>query len=631
LTPALKTALNYAERGWYVFPIQPGLKLPYAGFSWKEKSTNIVDTVLAAAAHPRYKDCNWALDCGKSGLLITDYDDPTKLKDPGDFGLLVQTPRDGFHGYSEGPGPTSASRIDAGIDTRGVGGYVLIPGSVNGNGKPYKMVHDRGTLSRAPDYILDGLGPAGGVKDPLDMAPRSNDAEDLLLELDHPTNVQRAKDYLLYRAPEAIEGAGGDATTYEVACAVRDHGISEDKALDLMFTSWNYYKAQPPWDIYELGRKVRNAYTYAKDSIGNATPQKLFQSDSSPIFIHNAKVLSELKPIEWQIEDILVKNSLYYDFGDPGSFKTFIALDRLLCIAAGIDYHGHKVQQGSVFYVAGEGQQGLGRRIAAWHKAHGTKALDIPFFVARAPTQLMDVRALDAIMGEIERLQAEFGDPAVVHLDTLSRNFGAGDESATKDMNTVIQNLDSAFGTDFCRGITHHTGHFNKDRARGSIALHGAADAAFRMAQVPERLQVIAECKKQKDAPPAMPILFDLKLIRLKIGSDFDQSYVMEKAQEGHDVVENVGDSGKLSEAQRSALDILEENEGTLSVVKWSKLCLDRGVYKRNDGFLRGIARLAKRGLTVEADDGSSVSSVLNLLKNQEVRSDEEVKRSETE
>jgi len=166
-------------------------------------------------------------------------------------------------------------------------------------------------------------------------------------------------------------------------------------------------------------------------------------------FIHNASVLQDLQPIEWRIQDLMVENSFYYDFGDPGSFKTFVALDRLLCIAAGIDYHGHKVKQGTVFYIAGEGQQGIGRRIQAWHAHHKTKASAVPFFLAQTPTQLMDLDALDNVRRAVDAMAKEYGLPAVLHIDTLARNFGEGDENATADMNRVIQNVDAAFGNDF--------------------------------------------------------------------------------------------------------------------------------------------------------------------------------------
>lgn len=331
-------------------------------------------------------------------------------------------------------------------------------------------------------------------------------------------------------------------------------------------------------------------------------------------FIHNADILSDLRPVEWRIRDILTDYALYYNFGDPGHFKTFIELDRLLCIASGIDYHGHKVKQGTVFYIAGEGQQGIGRRIAAWHIAHGTKAADVPFFVSKTPTQLMDLEAVEDVRRAVDSMAKKYGLPAVVHIDTLARNFGPGDENATKDMNAGISNLDHAFGADFCRGLTHHTGHGNKERARGSIALHGAADAAFRIC-LSDTGQIVAECKKQKDAPAAPMMIFERREILLQIGATEDRSYVLDLIAEGDEACGIVKPKrgGELKGGLQSALNILrrlyaryEDNlrksgrscaTPSVSFTDWRTACMDAGLYKRTDNFRTAAEKILLHGL----------------------------------
>jgi len=349
-------------------------------------------------------------------------------------------------------------------------------------------------------------------------------------------------------------------------------------------------------------------------------------------FIHNAEILANLHPIEWQIRDILVEKSFYYDFGDPGSFKTFIALDRLLCIAAGIDYHGHRVKQGSVFYIAGEGQQGLGRRIAAWHIAHKTNAKDTPFFLAKTPTQLMDPDAVDEVRQAVDALAKEYGPPAVLHIDTLARNFGEGDENTTKDMNRVIQNMDVAFGNEFCRGITHHSGHTNKDRARGSIALHGAADEAFR-ASVTASQQVLVKCRKMKDAPSSPAMLFDLNSIKLPIADQYDESFTLTLAAEG-DEAEAVAKresskTAKTSGSMKSALTLLDkmyvEYEKNLdgrqssipkvAISDWRDACVEKNYYRTKSNFNRALESMRDRKLVHFDEDNAFVYSVSIYLK----------------
>ena len=347
-------------------------------------------------------------------------------------------------------------------------------------------------------------------------------------------------------------------------------------------------------------------------------------------FIHNADILADLRPIEWRIRDILTDYALYYNFGDPGHFKTFIELDRLLCIASGTDYHGHKVKQGTVFYICGEGQQGIGRRIAAWHIAHGTKAADVPFFVSRTPTQLMDLTAIQDVRQAVDAMTKEYGQPAVVHFDTLARNFGEGDENATKDMNAAISNLDKAFGNDFCRGLTHHTGHANKDRARGSMALHGAADGAFRVSLAPSG-QIVVECKKLKDAPTPPLMVFNRQEVLLRIGDTEDRSYVMELEAEGDEAiglvkpqkaVELKGGMAKAVGILRNLYDRYRENlkkggrstaTPQVSYTDWRAACMDAGLYKHTDTFRRAFDAILLKGL-VELDKSNKFVYLTDIV-----------------
>jgi hypothetical protein len=347
-------------------------------------------------------------------------------------------------------------------------------------------------------------------------------------------------------------------------------------------------------------------------------------------FLHGADIMSKLQPVQWRIEGILTDCLFYYDFGDPGSFKTFLAIDRLLCIASGLPYHGHAVKQGTVFYICGEGFQGIGRRMAAWYAMHGVDALDVPFFVSKSPAQLMDLKGLLDVRRAVDAMAKRYGPPAVVHLDTLARNFGEGDENATADMNAAISNLDKAFGTDFCRGLTHHTGHANKDRARGSMALHGAADAAFRIG-LNESGQVVVECKKMKDAPPAPLMIFNRREVVLQIGDAADHSYVMELAAVGDEAVgivkprKGVELGGKMKEAldtlrrvqRRYAKNLAKSGRPNdsppVSYSDWRAACMDAGLYSRTDKFGNAVEKLLLANLIKFDESRGSVYPSDNL------------------
>ncbi len=82
------------------------------------------------------------------------------------------------------------------------------------------------------------------------------------------------------------------------------------------------------------------------------------------------------------------------------------------------------------------------------------------------------------LKGELKRL-----GPAFLVVDTVARNFGAGDENSTKDMTAFVTACDDlrASVTAMTLCLVHHTGWSDDHahRPRGSIALHAATDLEY--------------------------------------------------------------------------------------------------------------------------------------------------------
>jgi hypothetical protein len=119
---------------------------------------------------------------------------------------------------------------------------------------------------------LPDIAPApGGLLDIILSAKKRatiSDRKDPLVELDTESAVALARTYLTERAPLAVQGEGGNDTTYRVACHVRDLGVSKGVALDLMLDHWND-RCEPPWDATELADgPVGNAYRYGQNAPG---------------------------------------------------------------------------------------------------------------------------------------------------------------------------------------------------------------------------------------------------------------------------------------------------------------------------------------------------------------------------
>jgi hypothetical protein len=64
-----------------------------------------------------------------------------------------------MHYYYQYKGPTSASRaLGPGLDTRGVGGYAVLPVGVGENGEPYEIVAEAGnTPGEPPAWVLERI------------------------------------------------------------------------------------------------------------------------------------------------------------------------------------------------------------------------------------------------------------------------------------------------------------------------------------------------------------------------------------------------------------------------------------------------------------------------------------------
>lgn len=117
----------------------------------------------------------------------------------------------------------------------------------------------------------------------------------------------------------------------------------------------------------------------------------------------------------------------------------------------------------------------------------------------------------------ITELAANYGHPKLVVIDTLARNFGNGNENQTEDMSAFIAIVDCHIRIPFncCVLIVHHTGHSDKDRARGSIALKAAADSEYHIEKREENVTMTTT--KMKDAETLEPLSFHLRSLGIGV------------------------------------------------------------------------------------------------------------------
>ena len=216
-----QAALDWAARGFRVFPLQPGGKLPISK-AWYDTASNDPDVIAALWTDPVTgwpKDYN--IGVSTDDLIVVDVDDKNGKNGSEAFAALglptdtltVQTPSGGRHVYYRNPGDpraNSAGRLGLGIDVRGYHGFVVAPGSQTDLGA-YRLGRDA-DVADAPDDLLAQL----------DRPRPGNGGEtDAVAGLDQPHHVLRAISYLESEAQLAVEGAGGDATTFRVAANLK--------------------------------------------------------------------------------------------------------------------------------------------------------------------------------------------------------------------------------------------------------------------------------------------------------------------------------------------------------------------------------------------------------------------------
>lgn len=211
--------------------------------------------------------------------------------------------------------------------------------------------------------------------------------------------------------------------------------------------------------------------------------------------------LAGLTPPTPLIEGVLDEQTLAVLAGQFGTFKTFIALDWLLCIATGTPWLGHAVPRARpVRLVVGEGVAGLYGRVRAWEKGKGVR---VPPDMFKAVRGAVNLGAPEQVMAVAE-LARERGE-AVIAFDTLARCSVGLEENKASDQARVT---DAAGWIREHAGATtlllHHAGH-GGERARGSSAIEDNADTSWiasltsennRHHSRPRKL----ECRKMKDA-----------------------------------------------------------------------------------------------------------------------------------
>jgi len=251
----LLNALSYVARGWRVFPChsirpeggctcgkdhpKPG-KHPRTRHGCTEATT---DSEVIRSWWERWPDSNVGIATGpESNLAVVDID-PRHAGDETFRGLElkyaavpdtieVKTGSPGRHIYFLYPAgrrwKSAEATLGVGVDTKGIGGYVIAPPSLHESGRAYEWdaaCHpDETPLVAPPEWLLDLVDPQPGVTASVPAVPGIEDgaADELAPKL------------LRWAIRRVDRGRSRNRTGFDLAVQARDNGFTRDGARALL-------------------------------------------------------------------------------------------------------------------------------------------------------------------------------------------------------------------------------------------------------------------------------------------------------------------------------------------------------------------------------------------------------------
>lgn len=318
--------------------------------------------------------------------------------------------------------------------------------------------------------------------------------------------------------------------------------------------------------------------------------------------IYTIDELANVAPPEWRIDGIFPTHGSSTIYGAFESFKTWVALDMLLCLAAGKPWQGRELKQCDVLYIAGEGQHGIAHRVLGWCAANlggerpqGFRA--IPEAVAIPLNGDTDdlLRAIDSLAMP----------PSVIALDTITRMSGGGSLNDEKDMQAYVRGMDR---------VRIHTGahimnigHSGKDRDKGllgSVVLPAAMETIICVEREKDHLTLINSNPKgkQKDGPNFDDIRLVTRSTEFERNGEMSSTLVLMADNDIVSADKEEKDPRKraLGALQQRIMDAVKAGSAD-GGMGFTRLRVMTGA---NDGSLaRSLKNLEERGLIVATGD----------------------------
>lgn len=223
---------------------------------------------------------------------------------------------------------------------------------------------------------------------------------------------------------------------------------------------------------------------------------------------------------EFLIDDFIDRQGVVMVPGSSGSGKTFLILEMCANIAMGWDFWGMKTLPGLVLYQAGEGKQGVAKRVDGWFLDRGIVDRDnVPFeILTRRINLFVDDKDTDELIAEAKVWREYYGLPIrMVVIDTFNKAITGANENAGQDMTKVLARLERISVELDCAVVVpiHKSA---EGKMRGHTSLTGDVANVLNVTELQlrdqnQRIIRTAQLDKNKDGEKGPPHRFVLRQV----------------------------------------------------------------------------------------------------------------------
>jgi hypothetical protein len=480
-----------------------------------------------------------------SGLVVVDLDGEEAVDAWLELGgaddtYTVKTGR-GLQLYFEHPGfrvGNSVSALGKKIDIRADGGFVVGAGSPHATGAVYEVMADIAP-ARLPGWLLAWFQrqPA-----PTEVQPHPDDVAG-------PERERRREMYgqwLATEAPVCVAGQSGDQTLFKVVQhGAYDLALPTEDVYELIAEHYDH-RCEPPWGD-TLEERVLHKAKSAKSTSTRPRNEPLSVEEEAAfaeVGIFETTRLADPKaeaaaaeaadaaagnygfkicwggwqaqpvPPDYLVDQLLVQEKVSMIFAEPGTIKSWTAIDLAACVASGLPWLGDRhVRQAPALYVDFEdGQYEFHRRIHML--TGGEDRADLGYVYA--PGNIVD----QDWWVRLEKLVLARGIRFVV-IDTLSGATPGIDENDRNAADAVTYAGRLTETTKVTVLFLHHANRAGD--IRGTSAFKAAVDTLFKLETVEDdqdagthRAKLTCVKSGQKKVPPVFLELTDDGLRRFE-------------------------------------------------------------------------------------------------------------------